>query len=110
MFMHSSWNSDRVAACCIAKPHKVSTGRRVKMYAQFKNEELKVLTYRGTEKFHMVYNAPIASAVVRDDGLEVELSNGDHYEYDYACGKFELYQCSVAARATHVGDIVATAA
>lgn len=52
MHIHLSWNSDRVAACCISNPHKTAVVRRpVRMYTEFSGHALTVKTYRGAAKF-----------------------------------------------------------
>ena len=52
MHIHSSWNSDRVAACCINKPRETAVVRRpVRLYTEFSGHALAVKTYHGAVKF-----------------------------------------------------------
>ena len=63
MHIHSSWNSDRVAACCISKPRETAAVRRpVRMYTEFRGSALTVKTYRGAVKFAHVYEADVVGA------------------------------------------------
>ena len=103
MFIKSSWNPYRVAACCTQKPRKVaSCGRSVRIFAEFRGNTLKVKTQRGIVKFEADYSAKIVSALVRGEKLIVELANGARFEYEIIGGKFKLVRCSDAARASVV--------
>ena len=52
MHIHSSWNSDRVAACCISKPHKTAVVRHpIRLYTEFRGHALTVKSNRGALKF-----------------------------------------------------------
>ena len=89
MHIHSSWNSDRVAACCISKPHKTAVVRRsVRMYTEFRGPALTVKTYRGAVKFAHVYEADVIGARLSADELEVELEDGATYLYAFENGRF----------------------
>ena len=91
MHIHSSWNSDRVAACCISKPHKTAVVRHpVRMYTEFRGPALTVKTYRGAVKFAHVYEADVTGARLSADVLEVELGNGVVYFYAFEAGRFHL--------------------
>ena len=91
MHIHSSWNSDRVAACCISKPHKSAVVRRsVCMYTEFRGSALTVKTYRGGVKFAHVYEADVIGPQLSADTLEVELENGTTYLYAFENGRFHL--------------------
>ena len=91
MHIHSSWNSDRVAACCISKPRETAAVRRpVRMYTEFRGSALTVKTYRGAVKFAHVYEADVVGARMSADALEVELENGATYLYAFENGRFHL--------------------
>ena len=61
----SSWNTDRVAACCITRPRKVSAQKKVvKMYTEIRGNSVAVKTYRHAVKFAHVYEAKVVSAGV----------------------------------------------
>lgn len=91
MHIHSSWNPDRVAACCINKPRKTAVVRRpVRMYAEFSGHALTVKTYHGAVKFVHLYEADVIGARLSADTLEVELENGTTYLYAFEAGRFHL--------------------
>lgn len=91
MHIHSSWNPDRVAACCINKPRKTAVVRRpVRMYTEFSGHALTVKTYRGTVKLVHLYEADIICARLSADALEVKLENGAAYLYAFEAGRFRL--------------------
>lgn len=91
MHIHSSWNSDRVAACCISKPRETAAVRRpIRMYTEFRGSALTVKTYRGAVKFAHVYEADVVGARQSADTLEVELENGVTYLYAFKNGRFHL--------------------
>ena len=91
MHIHSSWNSDRVAACCISKPREAAAVRRpVRMYTEFRGSALTVKTYRGAVKFAHVYEADVVGARMSVDALEVELENGATHLYAFENGRFHL--------------------
>ena len=74
MHIHSSWNSDRVAACCISKPRETAAVRRpVRMYTEFRGSALTVKTYRGGVKFAHLYEADVIGARLSANELVVEL-------------------------------------
>ena len=91
MHIHSSWNSDRVAACCISKPRETAAVRRpIRMYTEFRGSALTVKTYRGAVKFAHVYDADVIDAWLSTDVLEVGLENGAAYVYAFENGRFRL--------------------
>ena len=111
MHIHSSWNSDRVAACCISKPHKTAVVRRpVRMYAEFSGHALTVKTYRGAVKFAHVYEDDVIDARLSADTLEVELENGVTYPYAFENGRFHLRTLPAPAATPRSAENVACAA
>ena len=91
MHIHSSWNSDRVAACCINKPREAAVVRRpVRMYTEFRGHALTVKSYRGAVKFAHLYEADVIGARQSAGALEVELENGATYLYAFENGRFHL--------------------
>lgn len=91
MHIHSSWNPDRVAACCINKLRKTAVVRRpVRMYTEFSGHALTVKTYRGAIKFVHLYEADIICARLSADVLEVKLENGAVCFYAFEGGRFRL--------------------
>ena len=111
MHIHSSWNSDRVAACCISKPHKTAVVRRpVRMYTEFRGPALTVKTYRGAVKFAHVYEADVIGARLSADELEVELENGATYLYAFEAGRFHLQTLPTPAATPRSAENVICAA
>ena len=91
MHIHSSWNSDRVAACCINKRRETAVVRHpARVYAEFCGHALAVKTYRGKMKFVHLYEADVICARLSADTLEVELENGAKYFYTFEDGRFRL--------------------
>lgn len=91
MHIHSSWNPDRVAACCINKPREIDVARRpARMYAKFSGRALTVKSNRGALKFVHLYDADVICARMSADTLEVELENGAKYFYAFEAGRFRL--------------------
>ena len=91
MHIRSSWNSDRVAACCINKPRKDAAVRRpARMYAKFSGRALTVKSNRGALKFVHLYEADVICALMSADTLEVELENGAKCFYAFEAGRFRL--------------------
>ena len=90
--MHnSSWNPDRVAACCLNKPPRKASARKPELvYCEYRKNSLKVKTRRGAVRFFASYDSDIVSAHTTADGLEVELANGAHYSYRKAEKGYEL--------------------
>ena len=90
--MHnSSWNPDRVAACCLNKPsRKTSVRKPEQVYCEYRKDSLKVKTRRGAVRFYASYDSDIVSAHTTADGLEVELANGAHYSYRKVEKGYEL--------------------
>ena len=89
MHIHSSWNSDRVAACCISKCREIANVRRsTRMYTRFSGRALTVKTTCGTVKFVHLYEADVVCARLTADALEVELENGAVYFYAFENGRF----------------------
>ena len=110
MHLHSSWNSDRVAACCINKPRKYSSVRKpVRMYTELRGHSLAVKTRRGAVKFAHIYSANIVEASFDDGKLNVELENGATYAYVYANGRFSREVDSTVRPALVGMDIVKAA-
>ena len=90
--MHnSSWNPDRVAACCLNKPPRKASARKPEqVYCEYRKDSLKVKTRRGAVRFYASYDSDIVSAHTTADGLEVELVNGAHYSYRKVEKGYEL--------------------
>ena len=111
MHIHSSWNSDRVAACCINKPREAAVVRRpVRMYTEFRGSALTVKTYRGAVKFVHVYEADVVGARISADALEVELENGVTYLYAFENGRFHLQALPVPTATPRSAENVVCAA
>lgn len=111
MHIRSSWNSDRVAACCINKPHKTAAVRRpVRMYTEFSGHALTVKTYRGAVKFAHVYDADVIDAWLSSDVLEVGLENGAAYVYAFENGHFHLKTLPASEATPRSAENVAFAA
>ena len=81
--MHnSSWNPDCVAACCLNKPSRKTSVRKLEqVYCEYRKGALKVKTHRGAVRFCAGYDSDIVSAHTTANGLEVELANGAHHSY-----------------------------
>lgn len=91
MHIHSSWNPDRVAACCLNKPSRnVSVRKPEQVYCEYRKGSLKVKTHRGAVRFCVGYDSDIVSAHTTANGLEVELANGAHYSYRKVEKGYEL--------------------
>ena len=90
--MHnSSWNPDRVAACCLNKPsRKASVRKPEQVYCEYRKDSLKVKARRGAVRFYANYDSDIVSAHTTANGLEVELANGAHYSYRKVETGYEL--------------------
>jgi len=96
MSICSSWNTDRVAACCLVSRHPVSAQKKVvKMYTEIRSNFVAVKTYRRAVRFAHEYEAKVLSAHLGDNGLVVELANGSTYEYARIGDKFVLTGCSL---------------
>ena len=105
----SSWNTDRVAACFIAKPRKVSAQKKVvKMYTEIRGNSVAVKIYRRAVKFAHVYEAKVVSAHLGDEALIIELENGSTYEYARKGNGFALTGCSLP-RKTEDGAVASAA-
>ena len=82
MHIHSSWNPDRVAACCSNKRRETAVVRHpARMYAKFSGRALTVKSNRGALKFVHLYDADVSCARMSADTLEVELENGAVHLY-----------------------------
>ena len=85
--IHSSYNTDRIAACFINKPHKIRATTVRHYYAQYSGKTVSVQWGNGHIKFELSFEDDIASALCRDGKFSVELVNGDHYTYDLKTGE-----------------------
>ena len=82
MGLHSSWNSDRIAACCRKKPASRRTSSRSHLIAQHRGNEVTLLGLCGGKRGTWMMKVAVSSAIVRDGRLAVETVDGSKYEYD----------------------------
>lgn len=87
MGIHSSWNSDRVAACCRNKSAARRTSARSRLIAQHRGNEVTLLGPCGGKRGTWMMKVAVSSAIVRDGRLAVETVDGSKYEYDVETGK-----------------------
>ena len=74
--IHSSFNSDRIAACLLNKPPKKPTRKEIRIFTVYKDNELKVKTSRGAIKFMTTLPDKITSACCSNGQLTVMLADG----------------------------------
>ena len=96
MGLHSSWNSDRVAACCRNKSAARRTSARSRLIAQHRGNEVTLLGSCGGKRGTWMMKVAVSSAIVRDGRLAVETVDGSKYEYDIETGKLPLKVVPVA--------------
>lgn len=80
--IHSSWNSDRVAACHICRPHTARAVRKPYLYAQYRDNEVSVRGARGKVRFTLKFDRKVLSAVIKDDHLIVTTADECIRHYD----------------------------
>lgn len=80
--IHSSWNSDRVAACHVSRTHKARATRKPYLYAQYRDNEVSVCGARGKARFTIRFDNKIISAIVKDDRLIVTTADDCVRYYD----------------------------
>ncbi len=95
-YIRSSWNSNRVAACCANSVRKPLEACSPKMYTEYRAATLKVVTRRGSVKFEHTYTSPVASACVVDGELRVTLENGVGLFYGYDGSSFVCRSSAMA--------------
>lgn len=88
--IHSSWNSDRVAASCLNKSHARPKKRVVRMYTEYRGRELKLKTNYGSVRFFKQYEADIVAARLDGTALMVELADGSTFRYEPVNGRYVL--------------------
>ena len=98
MGLHSSWNSDRIAACCRKKPASRRTSSRSHLIAQHRGNELTLLGLCGGRRGTWMMKVAVSSAIVRDGRLAVETVDGSKYEYDIETGKLLSENAPVAEK------------
>ena len=87
--IHSSWNSDRVAAAyCAQRSAKSFSRRPAALCATYRMDgnEVSVVTRRGRKVFTRQFDGRIVSACVHGDLLEVETSAGSFFRCDAHTG------------------------
>lgn len=101
--IHSSWNSDRIAASLLNKSRKTPGKWETPLIAVFKGKDLKVVTGRGAVRFAADYRDTIASACCLDGWLRVVLADGSvfTYGYDTADGTFRAVRAPPRGRGRH---------
>ena len=100
--IHSSWNTDRIAASLLNKSRKIQEKREKPLISVFRGKSLKVVTGRGAVRFAADYRDTIASACCSGGRLRVVLADGSvfTYGYDTADGTFRAVRAPRAAAGT----------
>ena len=98
MGLHSSWNSDRVAACCRNKSAARRTSARSRLIAQHRGNEVTLLGPCGGKRGTWMMKVAVSSAIVRDGRLAVETVDGSKYEYDVETKKLLSENAPVAGK------------
>ena len=96
MGLHSSWNSDRVAACCRNKSAACRASSRARLVAQHRGNEVTLLGPCGGKRGTWMMKVAVSSAIVRDGRLAVETVDGSKYEYDVETKKLLSENAPVA--------------
>ena len=84
--LRSSWNCDRVAACANTPKVKIHAPRKRYLYAQYKDNEVSVMTARGKKLITLHFDSKITSAIVKDERLYVETKGDCSFVYDAVTG------------------------
>lgn len=97
--IHSSWNTDRIAASLLNKSRKL---QEKPLITVFRGKSLKVVTGRGAVRFAADYRDTIASACCSGGRLRVVLADGSvfTYGYDIADGTFRAVRAPRTAAET----------
>ena len=98
MGLHSSWNSDCVAACCRNKSASRRASSRARLVAQHRGNEVTLLGPCGGKRGTWMMKVAVSLAIVHDGRLAVETVDGSKYEYDVETGKLLSENAPVAGK------------
>ena len=84
--LRSSWNSDRIAACCQKPAKRPHIPRKRYLFAQYRGKEVSIMGAYGKKHFTIRFDSEIVSAIVKDDNLYVETMDQSTYIYNAITG------------------------